>query len=653
MLNSILMRYWLFSLVLLVVGVPVTSHANSDAEREQQRALFKQAWSAAARGDRGRVEELMRELGDYALAPYLQFELHRQRVDQVSPDAMLEFLARHRDWSFAQALETRWLRRLGDNGRWDLLLAHAGDNRDTRVRCHVARARIETGHTEGVMATARELWLAPNSQPKACDPVFRWWRGQGGLTQATAWERFELAMQAGEIGLASYLRRYLSESDRPWADYWLELARAPLAGFRAAQQWPDHPRAQVMLTYHLNAEAVRNWENAAEAWRNLENRLSFSDDQAALISRQIALFRAVALDEDAIEAIDGLPERDQQLLEWRLRVALAQGDWRQAVESVEAMAPGERTRSRWHYWQARALAELDRPDAALHFSALAVEPNYYGFLAADRLGQAYPLCTEELVPDGEIQRRLRRDAEIERALELYHVGLDTHARRTWARALSRMSGTELRQAALLAASDGWHERAIFALGDAGAARAYPWRFPMIERGHVETNARRYQVDAGWIYGLMRAESAMQPDAVSHAGAYGLLQLIPDTARAVARRIGFGYGGSRDLLNPAVNIPLGVAHLSELQERFDGDPLKVAAAYNAGVGAAERWQRERPRTDPDIWIETLPYYETRDYVSKVLAFATVYDWQLNGKPWSLAARMGMPGSSDRRVEVSCQ
>lgn len=653
MLNSIAMKYCLFCLLLLAAGAPEATHASSDIERERQRALFNQGWSAAARGDRQRVREVIRELGDYVLVPYFQFELYRQRIDTVDPGQMVDFLARHRDWSFAPALEARWLRQLGADGRWELLLSHGGDSRDTRVRCLVARAGIETGRTEGVMDAAAELWVAPRSLPKECDPVFRWWRGNNGLTHELAWDRYVLAVQAGEIGLANYLRRYLADADRPWADRWVELARAPVAGFSAARQWPDHPHARSMLTYHLSAEAVRNWERADGAWRALEGRFAFSGDESARVTRQIALFRAVALDEGAIDAIDRLRERDQQILEWRLRAALARGDWAQVLASVEAMAPDEGNRSRWRYWRARALAALERPEAGLHFAALAVEPNYYGFLAADRLGEEYPLCTEELIPDDEIQRRLRHDAEVERALELFHVEQQWHARRTWLSALSRMGETELRQAALLAAANGWYERAIFALGDAGAARAYPWRFPMIERGRVEPNARRYQVDAGLIYGLMRAESAMQPDAVSPAGARGLLQLMPDTARAVARRNGLAYGGPGDLLDPAVNIPLGVAHLGELQARFDDNPLTVAAAYNAGIGAAERWRRERPRTDPDIWIETLPYFETRDYVSRVLAFATVYDWQLHGKPQSLAARMGMPETSAGRVEVTCE
>ncbi|MCH8479289.1 MAG: lytic transglycosylase domain-containing protein, partial [Wenzhouxiangella sp.] len=154
-----------------------------------------------------------------------------------------------------------------------------------------------------------------------------------------------------------------------------------------------------------------------------------------------------------------------------------------------------------------------------------------------------------------------------------------------------------------------------------------------------------------VYGLMRAESAMQPDALSPAGARGLLQLMPGTAQAVARRQGLSYNGQGDLMSPAINIPLGVAHLAELQERYEGAWIHVAAAYNAGIGAVSRWLDSRPFVDPDIWLETLPFFETRDYVPRVLAFATLYEWRLQAEPRVLAANM-LPGHGGNAYGFVC-
>ncbi|HMA98151.1 MAG TPA: transglycosylase SLT domain-containing protein, partial [Wenzhouxiangella sp.] len=260
-------------------------------------------------------------------------------------------------------------------------------------------------------------------------------------------------------------------------------------------------------------------------------------------------------------------------------------------------------------------------------------------------------CPQDLDVDPEHQRRLMRDAEFDRALELYEVGLAHHARSTWSSVWRRLSDAERQQAALLAASRGWHDRAIAALGAAGLMRAYPWRFPLIEVSEVSEQARRWRVDPALVYGLMRAESAMQSDAFSPAGARGLLQLMPGTAQAVARRRGLPYRRPTDLMDPAVNIPLGVAHLSELQQRYDGDWVRVAAAYNAGANAVARWLEERPNTAPDVWTETLPFYETRDYVPRVLAFATIYEWQLQRKPKVLARSIVPERYNDDRA-FSC-
>lgn len=621
-----------------VTGAPAAERAEDELKTLRDR--FRAAWQAAGRGDHKRVLEGIAQLGDYVLVPYLQAEIMRQRVDEVPPAAMETFLARYRNWSFAGGLETAWLRDLGKKGDHERLLRHGGDNRDTRVRCYHASARVKLGRTDGLSAEIEDLWIVPRSQPDACDPVFEWWRQQGYPTAEQAWRRFAATMEAGQRGLAGYLRRYLDDSDRQWADRWLQLVQAP-GHFRDARQWPDHPRGRHILIRVLDDLAAGDWERAEREWQALAPKFSWSAEQRGQIERRIALFRAVDLDPGAMDAIDALPavRRDQQMLEWRVRAALAREDWTEVLAGLDAMPAGDRRGERWRYWRARALEALGRPDAALHYAALAGNATYFGFLAADRLGSDYGLCRVGIDARDSVQRRLRRDAEFHRAIELFHADLDAAARWTWRRVQRRISSEELRQAALLLSAEGWYDRAIFALGDAGARRAYTWRFPVIQRTTVEQHGRRHAVEPAWAYGLMRAESAMQPDAVSHANARGLLQLLPDTAAEVAQRHGLAYGGPGSLLDPGVNIPLGIAHLGELSRRF-GNPAQVSAAYNAGVSAVERWLAERPRTATDIWLETLPYYETRDYVPRVMAFATVYDWLLNDRPRPLGGRLGL-------------
>ncbi len=639
-----------WALAMLVAGLSAPAPAQLDREAERER--FRQAWAAASRGDQAQTLQAIADLPDYPLRPYLEFELLRQRVDQVPEAVMEQFLARHRDWSFHDQLMLNWLRSLGRRGEFEALRRHARQARDAEVRCYLARADLAAGATDELADRVRELWLVGRSQPSACNPLFDWWRRQH-LRPDLAWQRFHLALRAGEVDLARYLRRYLDSDQRHWAELWLSLQAQPAATLAQARGWNDHEQARLIVSTGLTRLAARDWARADELWPSLARRFNFDAETRAQVERDIALYRAVGLDPGGLTAIQRLPaaQRDQQILEWQVRVALAQQEWEAVLAAIAAMDAVEQARPRWRYWRARALAANGRPEAALVYGSLAGEANYYGFLASARLGQDFSLCSQELAADAAIQRRLMRDAEFERALELHRVGLNGHARRTWQQVSARLSQAELHQAALLASAQSWHDRAIHALGAAGTLQAYPWRFPLVERGKVTESVQRWPVDPALVYGLMRAESAMQPDALSPAGARGLLQLMPGTASAVAGRHGLPYSGQADLMRPAINLPLGIAHLHELQNRFNGEWIHVAAAYNAGIGAVNRWRDSRPFVEPDIWLETLPFFETRDYVPRVLAFATIYEWLL-GQPPRVLKRALLADPPNPRAGFSC-
>ena len=637
--------------LLAMAFLPLSLQADTrwQAEREQ----FRQAWAAAGRGDLDTVSRAINQLGDYPLTPFLEFERYRQTIDRVDPDEMERFLARYRDWAFANRLEREWHRSLARSSDPSALLRYVEDSPQVEVQCRLIRAKIQAGQIDGLEDQARDLWLNGRSQPRVCDPVFRWWRSQGNPTKDDAWRRFGLAVEAGETSLARYLRRYLDERDEFFANGWLNLAQRLNTGLNDAVRWPDAERSRQLIEWGLYRLASRDWQRATHMIERFERRFAFAEGDLDAIKRRAALFQAVDLNEQAVAAIDALPsdQIDQQMLEWRLRASLVTSDWNNVLSSVAAMSADEQIRGRWRYWRARALAELERPEAGLVYATLATEPHYYGFLAALKSNQPLTVCSRELTADGPTRLRLLNDAEFERALELFEVGLNESARSTWNRVSRRISSTELQQAALIAAGIGWYDRAIFALGNAGAMDAYAWRFPIIERERVERYTEQYGVDTALVFGLMRAESAMQADARSSADARGLLQLIHDTARGVARRKNLSYNGPTSLYQPAINIPLGVAHLGELQERFDGEWTRVAAAYNAGITPATRWHQQRASLPTDIWLETLPFFETRDYVPRVLAFATIYEYRLRQSPRVLASYI--LGENQRETRFDCQ
>jgi len=645
------MRY-LFALGLvttLLAGSPVAAQPVDEFTTE--RKIFREAWERAGRGDRDALRQAIIRIPDYPLTPYLRFELLRQNPDLRSPDDMHAFLDAHRDWSFANRLEQTWLNRLARDGNEAALLQYGEAARAASTRCRLERARLKRGAVHGMEARARELWLSPVSQPDACDPLFRWWQARGNPDADTAWRRFGLAVEAGERDLARYLRRYLPQPERFLADGWLRIQANPRSGLNQTRGWPDQQRARTIAAWGLHRFAASDWRQADTLHASLAAHFNFTDTEIGPALRRIALFRAVDLDPGAIDAIDALPPRwvDQQLLEWRARAAMANGQWNQVLRSIRRMPPAQRN-GRWRYWQARALIKLGHPAGTARMRHLAESQDYYGFLAALRLDQPLQLCGTELNTDGALMRALATDPEMIRALELRRAGLYWHARWTWTRLMQRLERDHQIQAALLAASIGWHDTVIHTLNRAGATTAYPWRFPLVERERVRTESARHGIGPALVLGMMRAESAMQVDARSPAGARGLLQLMTGTAREVARRNGIRYTGAADLYRAASNIALGTAHLGELSRRFGGEWALVAAAYNAGIRNAERWRDERPGLERDVWIETLSFHETRDYIPRVLAFATIYEWQLGQAPTAMATHLLDP--SPRTTAFTC-
>lgn len=214
----------------------------------------------------------------------------------------------------------------------------------------------------------------------------------------------------------------------------------------------------------------------------------------------------------------------------------------------------------------------------------------------------------------------------------------------------------LRIAAALAIQEDWPDMAIFALGNSGDFRWYEWRFPMGYGALVDRYARNRKLDPSWVMGLMRSESAMAEDALSSAGARGLMQVTPGTARQLAKRHNIRYDGREQLMQAEKNIDFGTAYLRDLLDRYGENPVLAAGAYNAGPNAVDRWLKPPKVEDPAIWVETLPYFETRDYIPRVLAFTTIYDWRLQKPVTRISSRMpafdsGSMGGSLQQPETT--
>jgi soluble lytic murein transglycosylase len=593
-------------------------------------AQFKSAWEAARTGDHASFRQIKDTLQDYLLFPYLQYEDYRNRRTKVPVDEMSGFLESHQDWAFAPGLRRTWLKSLADKGRWADLVAHSGGVTDTVLRCQRARGKIVLKQTDGVLGEVQKLWTVGKSQPDECDPVFAWLIKNDGIPPGLAWERIQLAMAEGNRGMVKYLARFVPVDQQTWLEDWQKQNRAGYSRLEGLLRWPDNDITRMIVLTSLHRLARKDAGMAAKKLFKLDAHFNWGEQQKLALLRDIALYSAVGLEDDTPSHMARVPaiNRDSQLLEWWARFLLSKQDWPALAPVIEQMPEETRKDDRWQYWLAQSKLRTGQLKASSGLlQELAAKANYYGFLAADELGLGYNICP--LQPDIDVSE-IERIAGIDgfaRALELRKAELDNWAIGEWSLATGRLPAAELKNVAALANREGWYDRVIFALGNSGDMQFYEWRFPLAWEAEIKHHAAVNKLDPAWVYGTIRSESAMQESAQSSANALGLMQVIPATGKRVAKKHGLTWRGSAQLKTAEGNLPIGTAYMSDLMQDYQHNPVLVSGSYNAGPNAVKKWLGARPLGEAAIWIETLPYFETRDYIPRVLAFTTLYDWRL--------------------------
>ena len=474
------------------------------------------------------------------------------------------------------------------------------------------------------------MWPTGQSLPDACDPALALARNRGWLDNDALWQRLRLAVDNGNAGLVNHLARQLPAGEqRTQAERLGRALSDPAASLTAAAGWTDNAGNREAAAVAVRRRAKADVVAAIGHWQTLSKHFDFNADQRAAITRELALYAAVAYRNDAEDWFQRVPEaaRDQQLADWQLRAALARQDWDDVRDVANGLPQPLADSARPRYWRARALEQLGQKQAAHDaFAALSSEANFHGFLAADRSGQPYSICPQQVTPDPRRGAVLRQRSDLARALELHAVGWRSEAARAWDHDFAQLSEADKDQALILAADQDWHDRAVFALNGGDNLRKYGLRFPVAQRQQVERDAQANGLDPAWVFALIRAESAWQPDARSHADAHGLMQLLPGTAKSMAQQLGLSWSGTSSLYEPDLNIQLGTRYLSQQAARFGNSP----------------WLAQRSDRPADVFIETIPYHETREYVARVLAFSVIYDWRLHGKVRPLSSRLPDPG-----------
>jgi soluble lytic murein transglycosylase len=460
--------------------------------------------------------------------------------------------------------------------------------------------------------------------------VFDYLRGAGLLDEQLYRQRFELAVAERQFSLARYLARSLDEQYLDEANAWIAAQTTPDEFLRSVDI-NGADRRQLM--YAIEQLTYSDAELASAHWRRLRAKMRLSSLQAAGISRHIALWLARQHRPQAFDSLRALPSEavDIEVRRWLVRSALRQHSFKDAIVTIEEMPEDERQTEEWQYWLAiSGKEEGEDEDAREILATLAEERSYYGFLAADELGSDYAWAHAALIEDRESLGRLAQYPSIVRARELFYVGLESRGRSEWDDAVSTLQPEEKTQAALLAHDWGWHSSAIATLASIEDYDDLEVRYPLPFREQFEEHSETAQIPYSWAYGVARSESLFMTDIRSIAGAVGLMQLMPETGRRTASEMKLPYGGVTTLTDPDSNIQLGTFYLGKMLRRFGDNPILATAAYNAGPVRVEKWLPEADRLDARIWIESIPFNETRGYVRRVLFTDTIFHWRLTGE-----------------------
>lgn len=607
---------------------------------QEQRKLYDKAMQYIRAGNLKRYQEIQDRLRDYPLYPYLYYEWLKPRLNRANIEQVRWFFDNYDDMPDADKLRSKWLLMLARKSDWHTFLDFYTPQRDKRLQCLQLVARMKTDNQVYLLQDIRTLWLTGESLPDECDAPFKYLYDNQFLDSDDVWHRIRLAMENGKPALANYLAKKLPPEKKQLQEYWGKIHQNP-ARYTANLKLEDNPLSREIIVYGVERLARRNIGQALKRWELIRQNYSFSNTESAQLERYLAI-RAARKDHDlAAELLDRVEPSlvDDEVFLYRLKTALAGPNWQQLLAWTEGFPAYPEIKNQWWYWRGRALEQTGNPaEARQAFQRIAGERDYYGFLAADKLGSEYRMNHYPLPENLKDKQLVQELPAIQRAGEFYQRGKYYPARREWHHALKRMTVVQLQMAAMIAKEWGWYDRAIFTLGRAKIYDDLVLRFPLLYRDKLDHYANKRDLDLGWMYGLVRAESAFVEDARSPAGALGLMQVMPATGRETAQRIGMKNFNKNRLLEADINIPIGSAYLKQMLDRFAGNRAMATAAYNAGPHRVRQWRPKNNCLAPDVWVELIPFSETRKYVKRVLSYASIYDWRLETKPVLLSQRM---------------
>jgi soluble lytic murein transglycosylase len=625
-------------LSVILVAFPLALSAAGVSSQEKALLAARDAFLA---GDGAKLTRQAEKVRGHVLDPYVRFWKLRLHLEEAEPDELRDFLSRNKGTALAEQLRRDWLRILGKNGQWELFRQEQSGlvRDDPDVACYTLQERW-LGRDESVPTGIKRFWMMPRALPEGCRALADVMLQSGDLTPQDLRERFRLLVRADRITEAKRIAERMPADQAPRPSRIDGAIKAPAVFLERSGADLNTPAGRELVIVALTRLAQTDLQGALNHWNGkLRERFPLEERQyvwavLATLGARRHLPEAVDWFKEAGET----PLSDEQLA-WRARIALRQENWREVKTAVERMAPPACNEPAWIYWRGRALCALGaREEGQGLFRCIAGEHHFYGQLAAEELGIPLKIPPKTAPPTEEELAEVAALGGLKRALALYRLGLRSEATAEWVWTIRSMEDRALLAAAELARRNGIWDRAINTADKTVALHDFSMRYPMHYGAVLSEQARVRQIDEPLVFGVVRQESRFVADARSSAGAMGLMQLLPTTARWVAQKIGMkGYHSSR-VNQPKINVALGAFYLRHVLGGLDGSPVLAAAAYNAGPGRASRWRDTRP-LEGAVYIETIPFEETRQYVKKVMANTVYYDALLGGEQRSLKSRLG--------------
>ncbi|MEK6685727.1 MAG: transglycosylase SLT domain-containing protein [Pseudomonadota bacterium] len=611
-------RKHLIGLILLAYAVTLPASQDSD---------FIGARKAFQDGNGKLLDDYARRLQHHALWPYVEYFQLRMVLRTTDIAAIRNFLSRHEGNLVADRLRGDWLRILGKNQQWMLFEAEYPFlvNRDNELTCYSYQQRLSAKDKE-VLTEARSLWFTPNSMPDSCTPVFIALISGGKISREDIWTRIRLALEEGQTGVATHINRHIPSHEALNSTDLNNAAKNPL---RFLDTHKIKTRSDREIALFALLRLLRNDTDQAYAqWSKIKGQLTASDRSyfLARLGHRAAMRhdpRAPGWFREAQNTDKPYPPSDT-VLAWQVRAALRIADWDMILKTIDRMSATEQQIDTWRYWKARALkVKGNIPGANGIFIPLSDEHSFYGQLAKEELGSILSIADKTYrVSHNEVSAMERRPG-VQRALAFSRMNLRTEAYREWIWTIRDFSDAELLAAAEVARRHGMYDRAINTANRTVSQHDFNLRFLSPHREALQKILRQHQLDEAWVYGLIRQESRFIADIKSHAGAAGLMQLMPATAEWVAKQLGIQNFRQNIVVDVNTNLRLGTYYLKHVLGTLDNQPLLASAAYNAGPGRAKRWRDNTRPLEGAIYAETIPFNETRDYVKKVLKNSMYY------------------------------